>query len=182
MVCDRCILVVRQVLEALHLHATYISLGHVQFSEPLTPTEQTALDGALISVGFERIDDRKARLIEQIKKIVIERIHHQGHMHLKTNWSSILAEELHVDYHSLSSLFSAAEGITLEHFVIKQKIERVKELLLYDELNLSQIASNLGYSSVAHLSAQFKKITGLTPSELKKARTTTTRKSIDSIH
>ena len=109
-------------------------------------------------------------------------IHHSERLHLKMNWSDTLAEEFHYDYNYLSNLFSSVEGITLEHYIIKQKIERVKELLLYDELNLSEISSKLGYSSVAHLSAQFKKITGLTPTDLKKSRTLDqARNPIDSI-
>jgi len=121
-------------------------------------------------------------LIESIKTKIIDMIHHQDRLDRKFNWSVILSEELHYEYNYLSSLFSSVEGITLEHYIIKQKIERVKELLFYDELTLSQIAERLDYSSVAHLSAQFKKITGLTPSELKKSRTQdTTRRSLDSI-
>jgi AraC-like DNA-binding protein len=158
-------------------------LGEVVIQEDnLTQQQFSSLDKALIMVGFERIDDRKARLIESIKNKIIHMIHHQDRLDRKFNWSVILSEELHYEYNYLSSLFSSVEGITLEHFIISQKIERVKELLFYDELTLSQIAERLDYSSVAHLSAQFKKITGLTPSELKKSRTQdTTRRSLDSI-
>jgi YesN/AraC family two-component response regulator len=128
------------------------------------------------------MDDRKAKLIESIKNKVINLIHHSDSKNRKFNWSTLLAEALHHDYNYLSSLFSSVEGITLEQYIIRQKIERVKELLFYGELNLSQIADELGYSSVAHLSSQFKKVTGLTPSELKKSRSIDhSRKPIDSV-
>lgn len=181
MVCQRCILVVDQELQKLGLHPEKISLGEVVLREDsLTPQQSSYLDRALLSVGFERMDDRKSRLIESMKNKIIHMIHHQDRLDRKFNWSVILSEEFHYDYNYLSSLFSSVEGITLEHYIINQKIERVKELLIYDELTLSQIAVRLDYSSVAHLSAQFKKITGLTPSELKRSRTLD-RRSLDSI-
>jgi AraC-like DNA-binding protein len=122
-------------------------------------------------------------MIEGIKKKIIQLIHHTKTVDRKYNWSKILADEMHYEYNHLSTLFSSVEGITLEQYIIKQKIEKAKELLFYDELNLSQIASQLGYSSVAHLSAQFKKVTGMTPSELKKGRDTGEgRKPLDSIY
>jgi YesN/AraC family two-component response regulator len=121
-------------------------------------------------------------MIESIKKKVIQKIHGVDQIDRKFNWSDIIADELHYDYAYLSTLFSSVEGITLEQYIIRQKIEKAKELLLYDEFNLSEIASKLGYSSVAHLSSQFKKITGFTPSELKKARgKENIRKTIDSV-
>jgi AraC family transcriptional regulator len=170
MVCDRCKMVVKSELEKLGLKPVSISLGEVQLNETITPDLQQEIDDKLKAVGFERIDDRKGRLVESIKKKVIEMIHHVDQVDRKFNWSDQLAESLHYDYNYLSNLFSAVEGITLEQYVIRHKIEKAKELLFYDELNLSQIASKLGYSSVAHLSAQFKKVTGFTPSELKKSR------------
>jgi AraC-like DNA-binding protein len=155
-------MVVEQELIKLGLKPDHVSLGEVTLHEAELSKEQLErIDHALQQVGFERIDDRKARLIESIKNKIIDR---------KFNWSDILADELHHDYNSLSNLFSSVEGITIEQYIIRQKIERAKELLFYDELNLSEIAIKLGYSSVAHLSSQFKKITGLTPSELKKSR------------
>jgi AraC family transcriptional regulator len=182
MVCNRCILVVGQELEKLGLEAERITLGEVLLKSEPTANQLTSLDKALVKLGFERIDDRKARLIEAIKKLVIEEIHHQEKRTRKLNWSVWLADQLHYDYSYLSSLFSAVEGITLEHYIIHQKIERAKELLFYDELTLSQIADRLDYSSVAHLSAQFKKVTGMTPSELKKLRPAdATRKPLDSV-
>jgi AraC family transcriptional regulator len=169
MVCNRCKMVVTQELEKLGLHPERVSLGEVVLKEDaLTEDQQHQLDTALVAMGFERIDDRKARLIEAIKNKIITMIHHADRVSRKFNWSVVLAEEVHYEYNYLSNLFSAVEGITIEQYIIRQKIERAKELLFYDELSLSEIADRLGYSSVAHLSAQFKKITGLTPSELKK--------------
>lgn len=183
MVCNRCIMVVKQELERQGLHPQKVSLGEVTIKEDkLSESQQTKLDSALINLGFERIDDRKARLMETIKNKIIQMIHHTDKVDLKFNWSSVLSEELHYEYNYLSNLFSSVEGITLEQYIIRQKIEKVKELLFYDELNLSQIADRLGYSSVAHLSAQFKKVTGFTPSELKKSRDIDqNRKPLDSI-
>lgn len=183
MVCNRCKMAVQQELEKLGLHPIKVSLGEITISEDTLPEDvQNRLDSALINLGFERIDDRKARLIEGIKNMVIERIHHSKRIDRKFNWSVILSEAMHYEYNYLSNLFSAVEGITLEQYIIRQKIERAKELLFYDELNLSEIADRLGYSSVAHLSGQFKKITGLTPSELKKSRTIDQqRKPIDNL-
>jgi YesN/AraC family two-component response regulator len=183
MVCNRCVMVVQQELERQGLHPQQVSLGEVIIEEnELNQAQQDKLDAALVSLGFERIDDRKARLIESIKSKVIQMIHHADKVDLKFNWSSVLSEELHYEYNYLSSLFSSVEGITLEQYIIRQKIEKVKELLFYDELNLSEIANRLGYSSVAHLSTQFKKITGFTPSEMKKSRDINhNRKPLDSI-
>lgn len=183
MVCDRCKLVVKQELEKLHLNPEKVALGEVAVSGEIQTEILDQLDKNLLSLGFERIDDRKARLIENIKKVVIELIHYGDPGNRKFNWSDILSDRLHYDYNYLSNLFSSVEGITLEQYIIRQKIEKVKELLLYDELTLSEIAHKLGYSSVAHLSGQFKKITGLTPSDMKKNREIDrSRKSIDHIH
>ncbi len=183
MVCNRCILVVNQELEKLGLFPDTVSLGEVILKEDhLSEDVLHQLDSSLVNLGFERIDDRRAKLIESIKSKVIEMIHHAQQVDRRFNWSTILAEALHHDYNSLSTLFSSVEGITLEQYIIRQKIERVKELLFYDELNLSEIANQLGYSSVAHLSSQFKKVTGLTPSELKKSRAIDQqRKPLDSV-
>ena len=183
MVCDRCKLVVRQELEKLGLHPEKVVLGEVVISDEISPEVQQVLDESLRRLGFERIDDRKARLVETIKSTVIELIHHGDPGSRKFNWSDILSDRLNYEYNYLSNLFSSVEGITLEQYIIRQKIERVKELLLYDEFTLSEIAHKLGYSSVAHLSGQFKKITGFTPSDLKKSREIEkNRKSLDHIH
>ncbi len=183
MVCHRCILVVSNELEELGLHPKKVSLGEVVLTEDhLSEDILHRLDSSLVHLGFERMEDRKARLIESIKSKVINMIHHTNEMDRKFNWSTLLAEALNHDYNYLSSLFSSVEGITLEQYIIRQKIERVKELLFYDELTLSEIADKLGYSSVAHLSSQFKKVTGLTPSQLKKSRSIEqSRKPIDSV-
>lgn len=183
MVCNRCKMVVQQELEKLGLHPDRVSLGEVTVAEDhISDDLQHRMDAALINLGFERIDDRKARLIDAMKNKVIIMIHHSDRVDRKFNWSDVLADEMHYEYNYLSNLFSSVEGITLEQYIIRQKIERVKELLFYDELNLSEIADKLGYSSVAHLSGQFKKITGLTPSELKKSREIDqTRKPLDHI-
>ena len=183
MVCNRCIAAVKQELEKQGLHPEKVALGEVILEENTLSKEQLdKLDSALEQLGFERIDDRKARLIEAIKNKVIQMIHHSEKVDLKFNWSTVLSEELHYEYNYLSNLFSSVEGITLEQYIIRQRIEKVKELLFYDELNLSQIANRLGYSSVAHLSAQFKKVTGFTPSEMKKSRDAENyRKPLDSM-
>jgi AraC family transcriptional regulator len=183
MVCNRCVMVVGQELEKLGLQVEKIALGEVILKEDeLTKNQIEKIDAALISKGFERIDDRKSRLIESTKSKVIQLVHQPDGQPRKLNWSTILSEELHLEYNYLSSLFSSVEGITLEQYIIHQKIERAKELLFYDELNLIQIADQLGYSSVAHLSAQFKKVTGMSPSELKKSRNSqASRKTLDSI-
>lgn len=182
MVCNRCILVVAQALQKLDLHAEKVSLGEVVLNESLTEMQLNSLDMALAAVGFERIDDRKARLIEAIKSKVINTIREGEKKFRKANWSDILSEELHYEYNYISNLFSSVEGITLEQYIIRQKIERAKELLFYDELTLSQIADQLGYSNVAHLSGQFKKVTGFTPSALKKTRDkSNVRKPLDEV-
>jgi AraC family transcriptional regulator len=182
MVCNRCIMVVRTTLEQLGFVVENVTLGEVTLNGPaLGEHEFSRIDQALIPLGFERIDDRKGRLVEAIKSKVIKLIRSEASQR-KSNWSTVLAEELHYEYNYLSTLFSSLEGITLEQYIIRQKIERAKELLFYDELTLSQIADKLGYSSVAHLSAQFKKITGLTPSDLKKSRgSESTRKPLDKV-
>jgi AraC family transcriptional regulator len=171
MVCNRCILAVEQVLHQAGITPQRVALGEVTLFEPQLPEAALAsLDQHLRTLGFERIDDRKGRMIENIKSVIIQRIHHSKEVEQKHNWSVILAEAMHYDYNYLSNLFSSVEGITIEQYIIRQKIEKAKELLFYDERTLSQIADQLGYSSVAHLSAQFKKVTGLTPSEVKKFR------------
>jgi AraC-like DNA-binding protein len=183
MVCNRCITAVKHELENHGLHPEKVALGEVIIREDnLSKDQLNKVDAALLQLGFERIDDRKARLIEGIKNKVIQMIHHSDKVDMKFNWSTVLSEELNYEYNYLSNLFSSVEGITLEQYIIRQRIEKVKELLFYDELNLSQIANRLGYSSVAHLSAQFKKVTGFTPSEMKKSRDIENhRKPLDSM-
>jgi len=165
MVCDRCILVVRQELEKLNLKPAAIKLGEAEITEP-TEKQLTQVQQNLAALGFELLDNSRKRLIEKIKNIVIEQIHYTD-ADDKHNFSEILSDKLMKDYSYLSNFFSEVEGITIEKYIINQKIEKVKELLVYDELSLSEIAYKLGYSSVAHLSSQFKKVTGLTPSHFK---------------
>ncbi len=180
MVCQRCIAAVKQVFTKLELEPASLSLGEAVFEKELPEEKLLKLDEALASLGFERIDDRKARIIESVKSKIIQLIHHQKELDRKHNWSTILSEHVHYDYNYVSNLFSSIEGITLEQYIIRQKIEKAKELLFYDELTLSEIANHLGYSSVAHLSAQFKKVTGMTPSTLKKNRQPSqVRRSLD---
>jgi AraC family transcriptional regulator len=182
MVCQRCVAAVKQEFEKLGLHPIQVTLGEVTLESEIEEKVQAELKNNLTALGFELIDDKKGRLIEAIKNLIIQKIHHTERLDLKFNWSDILSDTLRYDYNYLSTLFSSVEGVTLEHYIINQKIERVKELLFYDELTLSEIADRLGYSSVAHLSGQFKKITGLTPSELKKSKTPASqRKPLDSI-
>ncbi len=179
MVCPRCIIVVQQILDDLKIYYRQINLGEVELAEELEDKTREELSRKLSGVGFSLIDDRKSRLIDQIKVLVINQIHHpSGKTQIK--WATLISENLHYDYKYLSSLFSSVEGITLEQYIIKQKIERIKELMIYDELTLSQIAYQLNYSSVAHLSGQFKKITGMSPSEFKGA-IAQSRKGLDEI-
>ena len=169
MVCDRCIMVVQNELEKLGLDAKNIKLGEVILSKEITSLEKENLSKTLEPLGFEVIDDKKGRIIEKIKNIIIDLVHHQD-SDVKTNLSDVLSDKLHHDYNYLSNLFSEVEGTTIEKYFIAQKVEKVKELLVYDELSLSEIANRLNYSSVAYLSNQFKKVTGLTPSHFKQIR------------
>jgi AraC family transcriptional regulator len=167
MVCNRCILVVKQELQKLAIDHCNVSLGEVETTTELTQEQRTKLASRLDALGFEVLDDNKQQLIEKIKNIIISYIHHSDD-EIHQNFSDILSASLYKDYSYLSKLFSEVEGITIERFIINHKIERIKELIIYDEQSLSQIAFKLNYSSVAHLSNQFKKVTGLTPSHFKK--------------
>jgi len=168
MVCNRCVMVVQQELEKLGIIPLAVTLGEVRLAERPSLEMVEHLRSSLSAVGFELIDDKKSRLIEQVIGLIIDLVHHQKK--LKTNLSDYLAMEIGKDYSYISNLFSEVAGTTIEQYVIHQKIERVKELLVYDELTLSEIAHEMYYSSVAHLSNQFKKITGLTPSHFKKIK------------
>lgn len=169
MVCNRCIMVVKNELEKLKIHPVTVNLGEVILEKELTEEEKNTLGKAFIPLGFEIIDDKKSRIIGQIKNIIIELVHYQNN-ELNTNLSEALSSKLYHDYNYLSNLFSEVEGTTIEKYYIAQKIEKVKEFLVYDELSLSEIAFRLNYSSVAYLSNQFKKVTGLSPSHFKKIR------------
>ena len=169
MVCNRCITAVQQVFERLDYQPVRIALGEVETANPISNDDLDNLRKSLVGQGFELIDDTKSRIIERIKNIVVQSVHH-NHEDLKVNYSEYIESQLNRDYAYLSSLFSEVEGTTIEKFVILQKTERVKELLVYNELTLSEIAYQMGYSNVAYLSNQFKKITGLTPSHFKQVK------------
>ena len=179
MVCNRCIMVVKSELEKLGFHAVSLALGEAELDRELNDSERATISRHLQAFGFELIDDKKSRLIGQIKSSIIELVHQQN-SELKINLSDYLGSKLHHDYTYISNLFSEVEGTTVEKYFIAQKIEKVKELLVYDELSLSEIAFQLNYSSVAHLSNQFKKVTGLTPSHFKKIGTDK-RKPLDEV-
>ena len=166
MVCSRCRMVVTSELEKAGIPYLSVDLGEVEVSKEPTVTQLNKLSPGLRQYGFELIDDRKSRIIEKIKNHIVKLIHYSGDG-IKTNLSDYLADKLHYDYTYLSNLFSEIEGTTIEKYYIAQRIEKVKELLVYDELTLSEIADQLGYSSVAYLSGQFRKITGLTPSHFR---------------
>ncbi len=162
-------MIVKSKLNNLGLHFTIVEVGEVEIKEELTKQQQQQLNSALLKFGFELMDDKKAILIEKIKNVIIELIHYSDELP-KINYSDYLSEKLHYDYTYLSNLFSEVKGITIEHYIISHKIERAKEMLIYNELTLTEIAYHLHYSSVSHLSNQFKKVTGLTPSFFKKMK------------
>jgi AraC-like DNA-binding protein len=169
MVSIRCKMVVKTELIKLGLHYAIVDLGEVEIKEELTNEKREQLKIALLKSGLELMDDKKAILIEKIKKVIIEMIHYADELPKIKN-SDYISEKLNHDYTYLANLFSEVTGITIEHFIIAHKIEKVKELLLYDELSLTEISYKLNYSSVAHLSKQFKKATGLTPSFFKQLK------------
>lgn len=169
MVSIRCKMVVKEELKKLGLHYVHVDLGEIEILEDLPAEQREQLKMALRKSGLELMDDKKAILIEKIKNAIVEMVHYTE-APLKINFSDFLAEKLQYDYTYLSNLFSEVVGTTIEHFIIAHKIERVKELIVYGELNLTEISYLLNYSSVAHLSNQFKKVTGLTPSHFKKLK------------
>lgn len=169
MVSLRCKLLVKQELENLGLPFISIDLGQVEMQENVTPEQREQLKTNLLQSGLELLDDKKSILIEKIKNVIIEMIHYSDELP-KVNYSEYISEKLGYDYTYLANIFSEVKGITIQQFIIIHKIERVKELLLYDQLNLTEISYIMHYSSVAHLSNQFKKITGLTPSFYKKLK------------
>jgi AraC-like DNA-binding protein len=179
MVCSRCKMAVKVELEKAGIQASSVELGEVEIQKEPSKKELDALNTALKHLGFELIDNRKALIIEKIKTLLIEHVY-QKDWYNNIALSAFLSKELHYDYTYLSNLFSEIEGTTIEKYFISLKIEKVKELLVYDELSLSEIADRLGYSSVAHLSGQFKKTTGLTPSFYKSLKEHK-RKNIDEL-
>ena len=167
MVCDRCIMVVGQQLASLGFTVTSSVLGQVSIVEEANEQDLSKIRAALKLLGFELIDEKRKQLVERIKNVIVEMVHHTELQDIRINYSDYISQRLGRDYPYLSSLFSESEDITIEKYIINQKIEKVKELLEYEELNLNQIALQMGYSSTAHLSTQFKNVTGITPSKFK---------------
>ncbi len=169
MVCIRCQMVVKAELEKLGLHYTDVKIGEADIVESILPEKMQQLDMALKKSGLQLMDNKKSILVEKIKSAIIELVHYSEEQ-IKINLSDYLSEKLNYDYTYLANLFSEVKGITIEKFFLSHKVEKVKELIVYDELNLTEIAYRMRYSSVAHLSNQFKKVTGLTPSHFKKLK------------
>lgn len=179
MVCNRCIEAVKADFASVQLTPDVVKLGEVMTLQSPTAEQKEALVKLLAAHGFELLENKAAQVIGRIKSLIIQRIHHEPEA-LGVNFSTYLSQSLGQDYSSLSRLFSSVEGITIEKYIVRQRVERVKEMLFYQELTLSEIAYALHYSSVAHLSAQFKKETGMSPSAFKKSRPTD-RKPLDAI-
>lgn len=169
MVCGRCKMVVKSELDKLGLQTIAVELGEVELQDNITDSQKEVLLKNLQALGFDLIDDKKSKTIEKIKNLIVDLVHHKNN-ELKVNLSDYLVENLNQDYSTLSNLFSEIENTTIEKYFISQKIEKVKELLIYNELSLSEIADMLNYSNVAHLSNQFKKITGFTPTYFKQLK------------
>ena len=169
MVSLRCKIIVKEELKKLGLHYIFVDLGEVEIMEDISIDQREQLNQALQESGLELMDDKRAILIEKIKNVIIEMIHHSDELP-KVNYSDFISEKLDYDYTYLSNIFSEVKGTTIQQYIIIHKIERVKELLLYEELTLTEIAYKLHYSSVSHLSKQFKKVTGLTPSFYKQLK------------
>lgn len=169
MVCSRCKMVVRSEFEKFGLHPVSVELGEVELDTDLSDEEKAGLNAQLLAFGFSFIDDRRTRIIEKVKNLIVDLVQNRDGQ-LRTNLSDYLSKDFSHDYNYISNLFTQVEGTTIEQYFIAQRIEKVKELLVYDEHSLSQIADDMGYSSVSHLSKQFKKVTGLTPSHFKQLR------------
>ena len=169
MVCNRCKIVVKSELEKLGLHPVSVDLGEVDIADELQGYQRQDIHTALQKFGFALLDDKKSVVIERVKNLIIDLVQNKNNQ-LKTNLSDYLSRELNHDYTYITNLFTQVEGTTIEQYFIAQKIERVKELLVYDEISLSEISYQLNYSSVSHLSKQFKKVTGLTPSHYKQLK------------
>lgn len=169
MVSNRCKMAVKEALNKFGLHFMVVDLGEVEIMETLTDEQRSKIKLELLKSGLELMDDKRAMLIEKIKTIIIEMVHYSDEI-VKVNFSDYLSEKMNHDYTYLANLFSEVQGSTIEQFIISHKIERIKELIIYDELNITEIAWKMNYSSVAHLSNQFKKVTGLSPSHFKKLK------------
>ena len=169
MVSNRCKMAVKEELKKLGLHFIVVELGEVEIMEKITSQQRELLQAGLHNSGLELMDDRRSVLIERIKNVIIDMVHHSEE-EIRVNFSHYLSEKLNHDYTYLANLFSEVQGTTIEQFIIAHKIERIKELIIYGELNITEIAWKMNYSSVAHLSNQFKKMTGLTPSHFKQLK------------
>ncbi|MEO5643460.1 MAG: AraC family transcriptional regulator [Bacteroidia bacterium] len=169
MVSARCKIVVKEELKKLGLHFIVVDLGEVEIMEDISADQREELKAGLHGLGLELMDDKRAVLIERIKNTIIQMVHHADEM-IKINFSDYLSEKLTHDYTYMANLFSEVQGTTIEQFIICHKIERIKELIIYGDLNITEIAWKMNYSSVAHLSNQFKKVTGLSPSHFKKLK------------
>ena len=169
MVSARCKLAVKEVLKNMGLHFVVVDLGEVDIMEDLSLEQREQMKLALLDSGLELMDDKKAMLIEKIKNVIVQMVHHTDEM-IKVNFSDFLSEKLNHDYTYMANLFSEVQGTTIEQYIISNKIERIKELIIYGELNITEIAWKMNYSSVAHLSNQFKKVTGLSPSHFKQLK------------
>ncbi|TCJ12153.1 AraC family transcriptional regulator [Flaviaesturariibacter flavus] len=179
MVCDRCIMAVQRTLDQQGLAYTDVRLGEVELPGSLSQEQQEALRTSLREIGFELLDDKKARIVEKIKNAIVSLVH-RGDDEFNMKLSALLEEKLQMDYHYLTSLFTSIEGVTIEKYTILQRIEKAKELLAYNELSLSEISYQMGYSSVQHLSQQFKKVTGMTPSQFRNLKENN-RKPLDKV-
>jgi len=169
MVSTRCKMVVKEELKKLGLHFIMVELGEIEIMENISGEQREQLNAALLHSGLELMDDKRAVLIEKIKIVITEMVHYSDELPTM-NYSDYISEKLNYDYTYLSNIFSEVKGITIQQFIIIHKIEKIKELIIYDELSITEIAERMNYSSVAHLSTQFKKITGLTPSHFKKMK------------
>jgi len=169
MVSNRCKMTVKDELTKLGLHFVIVELGEVEIMETITAEQREELKTGLLASGLELMDDKRAVLVEKIKNAIIEMVHHSDE-NIKINFSDYLSEKLDHNYTYLANLFSEVRGITIEQFMIAHKVEKIKELIIYDELNITEIAWKMNYSSVAHLSNQFKKVTGLSPSHFKQLK------------
>lgn len=169
MVCLRCILLVRDELDRLNIKHNDVKLGEVTINDAVTSLQLNALNEVLSRSGLEIIDDKKSKLVEQIKTLVIEQVHYNEEP-LREKFSCFIARKLNYDYTYLSNLFASTQGMTLEHYIICSKIEKVKELLIYEEMTVAEIAEKMNYSSAAHLSKQFKQVTGFKASHYKKIK------------
>jgi AraC family transcriptional regulator len=180
MVCGRCIKAVSAIMQQAGVEVDSVQLGLVHLSKPLSEAQVVTVKSVLEKEGFEWLDDQKVKLAEQVKNEIVRLVHYGELDEMKENLSAHLSSKLLKDYHYISNTFSSVENTTIEQYFILQKIEKVKEWLVYDEFTLNEMAFKLGYSSVAHLSAQFKKVTGFTPTEFKKLKDHH-RKPLDSL-